>query len=207
MEIHAKHAGSCTFAVLYFLRDSLISSHCTEQSLEQLSDGRSRVISCWPFNKRWSEIEISEALNIQPSPFSSLFAFHFHIMYEIRSSDKNTHCGSIVRSGYSDNHGQYPFRSIRMLTSKYITKIRSELEAGEKQGQGSEVEEEVIKFPRIICTQFLLPLNHTVCRNSSQSSARSHHICNHCPFYPRICMVKLLVLQYLDPYANYTSTM
>lgn len=38
--------------------------------------------------------------------------------------------------------------------------MRSELEAGEKQGQGSEVEEEVIKFPCIICTQFLLPLNH-----------------------------------------------
>lgn len=48
----------------------------------------SRVTSCWPFNKRWCQIEISEALNTQPSPFSSQFAFPSQIMQEMRS-DKN----------------------------------------------------------------------------------------------------------------------
>lgn len=98
MEVDTRKActDSCTFVVLYFLRDSLILSHCTEQSPEQLSAGRSRVISCWPFNKSWSQTEISEALNVQPSSFSSIFAFHFHIMQEMRFSNKNTHCGRIL---------------------------------------------------------------------------------------------------------------
>lgn len=54
----------------------------------------------------------------------------------------------IFRSGDCTKHSQHPFKKKKTgLTNKRITKIRSEVKAGEKQHQGGKVEEEVIKFP------------------------------------------------------------
>lgn len=151
---------SCTFVVLYFFRDSLISSQCAATAfcwkegspVGHLTRGgvRLRFLRPWTFS-----------LLLSPAYLPFIFILCKRCDPRIKILTVGEYC-LIVRSGYSAKHGQYPIRNIKMLTSKYITKTRSELEAGEKQGQGGKVEEEVIKFPYIICTQILLPLNHSV---------------------------------------------